>query len=353
MKETLLRTLEELETALEKDQYREIPELTEEVFEAYDRVSPNERIRIERAKEAAKRIQNEKVDQYLNQVVTANLNRTGLSLGLGVGLPNPDETGELLDLVVSMRNREMTVADAGQAVDSILENISIPSHPAIGGVIPTQASQPLGESVPITITVVNVGDEPLDEVKVAFAGNEEFYPDSRTATVTDVKPRGIRDVIISVVPIQPGQLDATVSITGQPIREERRIEVEVFGKSEYFDRVAGQLKTLAKRVRKAGFRQGNERSLLKKVEAAIDGIEHAEQALADGNHERADNQLRASSRKLGAFINELDEGTSNDERKGGGGQSNVEVSSRNIASLLVIAKETIGTITDAIQAETA
>lgn len=354
--------LSELESAFENDEYADARSLVEELFDAYDEHALDERRAVERAKAINRRDSDaapEPVADYLSQVEAANLNRAGASLGLGVGIANPDEVDrDLGTFVAELGEREEHVADAAEAAAPELESVDLPASPRLLSTDAPDEPVAVGSTFGFSATVGNVGDEPTDELTVSVAGGDGLAVTDDTRTV-QLDAAANATFGFEIRATAPGTHRATAELSSDG--STASAEVEALDTVGFLDRADDRLGRLADRIRSADApNRGRSKRLLSKIDASKEHLDRALAAAESGDGDHADRQATTAINQLGAFINAVeakdsggagDSNGGNDGRGNGGGNTNTSgFSTRQRVGFVTIAEEAIDLLATAREA---
>lgn len=318
----VIETLEAMEAALADDDYERVRTLSGELFDAYDEQEVRERARVERAKALSRRNPgdvDDAVSSYLTEAQTANLNRLGASLSIGVLVPNPGAGDQDLRAHVSeMRKQEEAVAEAADAAAPSLDDATLPATTRLVSVNASADPVPLSETLELTVVVANVGDEAATGLALSASGDGLAV--DRGSRSFDLGAGERRTVTFDAEATETG--DATVAFelsTDEGVLASDRLDVEVLDKVGYLDRATQRLEQLQTRITDAGLSKGQRRSLLAKVDAATESLGRARDEAADGRGKQANNQINAATKQLGALVNALEARKNGGKNKGGNG----------------------------------
>lgn len=313
----VIETLEAMEDALADDDYERVRSLSEQLFDAYDEQEVSEREQVERAKAVSRRSPgdvDDDVSSYLTQVQTANLNRLGGALGVGVLVPNPG-TGDqnLGEQVTAMREREQAVMEAAEAAEPALGDVTLPAMPRLVSTSASADPVPLSTTVELTLVVANVGDEPATGLTLSATGDGLSVIQGERSFDLDAGER--RTVTFDAEATETGDATATLELsTEEDVIATDRLDVSVLDKVGYLDRADRQLEQLRTRIEETSLSKGRRRSLLAKVDAAEDSVDRARDEATDGREKQTNNQINTATKQLGALVNALE------ARRNGGGE---------------------------------
>jgi hypothetical protein len=112
---------------------------------------------------------------------------------------------ELLRTVQRGRVRETTAREAADAGTEVTAELSLPGHVAVLAVqAPTQEFV-VGASKPVTVTLGNLGDEPVEGATVTLTGSDGLAVDPGTATLDTLDGRGESTVEATVTADETGE----------------------------------------------------------------------------------------------------------------------------------------------------
>lgn len=328
----VIQTLEAMEAALADDDYERVRTLSGELFDAYDEQEAQERAQIERAKAVSRRTPgdvDDAVSSYLTEAQTANLNRLGASLSVGVLVPNPGAGDQDLRAHVSeMRKQEEAVAEAAEAAAPSLDDVSLPAMPRLVSVSASADPVPLSETVELTLGVANVGDEAANGLTLSATGDGLTV--TRGDRSLDLGAGARRTVTFDAEATETGDATVTFELSaGEDVLATDRLDVEVLDKVGYLDRAERRLEQLRTRIAETGLSKGRRRSLTAKVDAASDSLGRARDEAADGREKQANNQLNAATKQLGALVNALEARKSGGKGKASEGKGGKSKGSKN------------------------
>ncbi|WP_331235746.1 hypothetical protein [Natronorarus salvus] len=342
MNTQILKTLENLEEAIEGNAYHDAIDITEALYNAYDNHQPRERLLIERAKTVERTVgePDPKVSKYLDQTTTAALNRAGLSLGLGVGLAVPSErSSELVGIVADLHHRESEVLAASKDVTDVLWSKSIPAAVTVGSAIVSPSPVLRGQDALVSFTLVNPGDEPAEGVTVSaeLSSGGDYQEDELI-----IDPVTTESVEFRFEDLSGSGFEVVLTATTDDLRTaEKKIIVETFSKSMIVELVSDHLHHLETTVNRSRLaNRGKKRRILSRIDASKQSVSRAEKLLIEGRVSQCDSQLETASRQLGSLLNYI-EGSTNPDR---------EENAKPYVSLFLTVEETIDLLFDAQKA---
>lgn len=358
----LTDTLSQLESALERDDYASARELATDLFERYDEREPTERARIERAKAVSRQNRPnppESVESYLDTVQQSNVNRAGATYGLGLQLANPDVDADVTpsEFVSTLSEHERERAKAADAVESELDAVSLPATPVLTATNVPSGPAPKGGTVTATTVAGNVGDEPVDDATVTVSADSGVTPESSSVSLGTLDARTTEQVEVALDLRAAGEHAVSFELDAPDASNlVRSGRIEVLGKRELVETATTQLQRLRDRVQDLDLSGGRRRSLDATLQAALEKLSDAAAAIDRGRAKKANTQLNAATKQVGAFSNAVEAaGPGSNGGDGGGngnrGSSNAGLSNRSATGLLASAEDVIDRITTAKEAE--
>ncbi len=341
MNTEILEILEDLKEAIENHAFDAATDITQTLFDAYDNHRAKERLLMERAKqvERTEKKPDPKVSNYVDQTTTAALNRAGLSLGLGVGLAAPSESSKLIEIVTDLHHREAQVLAASEDVAGVLQSKSIPAAVAVGSTVISPSPVLRGQDASVSVTLVNFGDEPTEEVTVTT----ELSPgEDNQEEELSLDPGRTESVEFRFDDLSKSKSELTLTATVNELQTaEKKIIIETFSKSMVIELVSDHLRHSENTVNRSRFdNRGEMRRILSRIDASKQSVARAEKRLNEGRILQCDSQLETASRQLGSLLNHIESRTDLDR----------EENAKLYAGLFVTVEGTIDLLFDARKA---
>lgn len=263
----------------------------------------------------------EALDTVAQAYLGTQFGRSGFIATAGAYETAPAEvdTPVLGDRANELAEREQQFVDREASAQEVLETVEVPAALAVMSVISFREPIPLGVTQTINAVVKNVGDIPAEDVTITASGS--IFPSPVSESVRTLSSGETIEFSTDVEMTEPGDAEMTVNATAAEADGDNRSQTfEVLGKRGFATAAMDRIRFIRSRIEENdAISRGRQQSLVTKLDAAIDSIERAVDAAAEGNEKRANNALNTAMKQLGAFLNEFGDSKGEKARKGQGG----------------------------------
>ena len=193
----ITETLQAFRDAVEADEFAEAKDALDRLNDLYDRVESEEAAHVKQIRRAISEgvimgEEREVVQQYVGQKVSTGVARAGVMMGGGMYLlaPTEAEGSDIVEGVDELIEHEKEKVDRENLARSVVSDAELPAIASIVNVTKSQDSFVVGESIPIDVTVRNVGDSSASDLELSSKADLDVKPDS--VSVGELDPGGER-----------------------------------------------------------------------------------------------------------------------------------------------------------------
>lgn len=244
--------------------------------------------------------------EYIAHSSTIGLARSAFLMAALAYVTDPTSVSrdEVLETTAELRNRESDADRAYEAVETDLSNVELPGTLSLVEIDFSKEIHPKGRTHRATVTLSNVGDEPVEDVSVRASAGEGVDVDPERAEVGTIDGGETESIEFDVGLHEAGDYALSIRVLeadADVLRDVHRFEVD--DRREIIETIQNGIDDLKTRIEESSLGRGGRKTLQSTVDAAEKHVDRA----AETSRERPSNdRLRTASNQLGAFLNKLD-----------------------------------------------
>lgn len=304
--------LTELSEKVADDDYEVVESLLDRLETEYEKVETQEEAQMQQVIAGRDSVDvtettYETFDRYARHYLSVEMARASV-LGLG-GLyltdPRQIESEVFQQNIDDLNNQEVSFVETGEETDSILDTLELPA--LITFIQVTEPGQVLkGERFTIETTVQNVGDATADTVAVEHESELPVSPKSENLSALSPDEQFSAEFIgdATVTGAHDIELSLTSTNAGQAIEQ---VTINIVDKSDVAGLAQSSIGDLSAQINESDeVTGGDERALIEELDSAEEKIERALEFIDENRIKTANNNLKAATRNMGAFLNSFE-----------------------------------------------
>jgi uncharacterized repeat protein (TIGR01451 family) len=249
----------------------------------------------------------EQLDAYLRQLNSTRLLRVSFLTGTAAYLLDPlaEDAAKVTtlasDLVESERDAAAMVGDARDAATTV----DLPAIPTITEAETSDTSVLVGQSVTLSVTVRNVGDDTSTDVSVAVDAEEGLDPVADSLTVADLPPDGEATRDVEIRTTESGESSLRLGLGPEEPPDNPTAVLSVADRTGVADDMLTSITTLEERLSNANLDQQTRESLQSRLDVARARAENFKQLAENDQTTAAKEAAEEANVALGDFLNAL------------------------------------------------
>ncbi|MFD1525962.1 MULTISPECIES: CARDB domain-containing protein [Halolamina] len=232
--ETDLNTLlEQIAAAIDQERYEDAETIFQEIMKKYQTERNNEK-ELSAQINAARTSQNSSFDtvqeltSYLREANRTRVQRTELLSVVSTFLDNQlenttasesstlavqaDSSSEVIDVISRTQDKEDEFADVTESATQLASTVSLPPTLKLSQVSVESSQIKTAESVPLTVTVTNVGDDFATDITVSVEPPESVKIDTSRIILPDLSANDSISKSFTITPESAGSHAITISV---------------------------------------------------------------------------------------------------------------------------------------------
>ncbi|MFB6102973.1 MAG: CARDB domain-containing protein [Haloplanus sp.] len=287
---------------------------------AREEVADERRIRAARNSNATSLGKTEQLDDYLRQLNGTRMLRSSFLAAAAAYLIDPlaDDASTITDLgedlVESERDAAAKVGDARDVADAV----DLPATPTVVEAEASDTAVLVGQSLTVSVTVRNVGDEPATAVTVTVDAEDGLAPDVESLAFDTLPPGGEGTRTVEVSTTAPGESSISLGLGPAEPADTPAIAVSVAERTRITNDMLTSITTVEERLKNASLDEATRTSLQAKLDTARTRVKEAKQLFKNGQTADAKEAVKAANVALGDFLNAvagLDDGAIESTRR--------------------------------------
>ena len=330
--------LERFASQVRSEEYSSANETATRIAERYEEKSANETVLREQATAVADPDGNNRSDtlrEFLTEGFRVEMIRSTFLMSAGGLQVNPTEVDAdtVADHAMQAKDAEDSFSNQLRSASSVLAGTTVPGQHAILSAGVDRDLIPKGESTKAKITIGNVGDEPVRDVRVTLSSSEQLAGEA-TIDLGNLNASSETDVENKFEAVENGEGVIKVSaVDGEGDTETAEIEVTVVDKREALelarDRIADLLELVSQQNSSENSRATDIRKRTRNIRHVLD---RAMNALDAGNERQADAQLKTAQKQATTLLDDLSRDSDGQDESNGkdGNKKNKQDSSESL-----------------------
>lgn len=304
-----IQLLNDIERAISNEDYGATRRLLRELTTEYTELNATEKGRVKRFSvarfdENIATDNREKLTEYIQAAIQTELRRSeGLikiqEFAAGTDVQKPT----VLDTVVSLRDAEKTLQSEFETASEV-DLPKVPPALLISNLIITKDPFPKGDTADIECTVVNVGDETVENIDVMFDVPKGISVESSTVRIEQLADE--QTVSTTLTGTNEGEYEIEVTAESDTNDAFAGTVLEVLNKLSAVERAFPVFSSIEERLTNIDISNPDERSLEKKITNAERATDRAKGFTEQEQADEANEQLTTAINIIGAFLNEID-----------------------------------------------
>lgn len=320
--DTIVALLADYEEAVDGGGFMRASEILDELLAEYHSIRGEEESVVRQAIVARDQLDltsenRESLDAFAQTYLGVQFGRSGFTGTAGTYETNPAvvDTATVRKRADDLGGREQRFVNREKTVQEVLDTVETPGALAVVSLTAFTEPVPFETTQTINSTIQNVGDTDIQEVTIT--GSSPLLSSSVTKSVGTIAGGEEVDFSFDIEATATGDTSVTVRATATNAGSTSRDRgFEVRAKRGFATDAADRIRSVRNRIKENdAVSGGRQRSLVEKLNEAIDSVERAIAAAADGDEKQANNALNTAIEQLRAFLNEFTAGEDGESGK--------------------------------------
>jgi hypothetical protein len=306
--------LGELEANVRDDDFEAATSTLESIVSNYDEREGRESILFNRAStlQTSNSIPSEDraaLGEFQSTLTQTDMARGSVLVLGSLFLTDPEavDKSQFIGRISDLASSEQRLAERSDEVEALVSEPELPARIVISTVESDKEELKVGESVPVEVAVVNVGDSPANSVNIRAASDLTVSPEQRE--IAELTASEERTVEFNLEGSTSGDFTLTITAsTDNAGSASQSRTFTVLRREGLYESVVARLESLSDRLTSSDeVSDSDAADLNSMLNSAIDNVQQAITRLEEDNPTRANEAIRTANVQLGEFLDSFEE----------------------------------------------